>query len=219
MTSRNWLSVSGIDVSIAVTLLRVCFARTQVWACCYPSGHSLFFIPSFLPLFLPTGVASATLGSWISCPRQQTISRLALGRKWEHNWVWERAGKILLWAARSCCVTSLISSKPTWSLFSLSVAERSSSISLLPVLEPLIPNLSWLRAKLIYLHRLRPAIFAPGQLERTGVLLASSRWGGDLFGLWLWLLLCPLTAGVEGTLLEHANAQALENNLACASVI
>lgn len=65
------------------------------------------------------------------------------------------------------------------------------------------------------LHRLRPAIFAPGQLGRTRVLFASSRWGGDLFGHWLWLLLCPLTAEVKGTLLEHTNTQALENSPMC----
>lgn len=138
------------------------FARTQVWACSYPSSRSLFYIPSFLPIFLPTDMVSATLGSWISCPRQQTSSRVALGRKWEHSWVWERGGKILLWAARSCCVTSVIPSRPTLSLFSLSVAGRSSSISLLPVLEPLLPNPLGLRAKLIYTAQVKTCNLCPG---------------------------------------------------------
>lgn len=165
-------------------LLPLCFAWTQLWACCYPSGHPLFYIPSFLPLFLPTGVVSAALGSWISCPRQQSVSRVALGKKGEHSWVWERVGKILLWAARSCCVTSLISSRPTLSLFSLSVAERSSSISLLPVLELLLLNPWWLRAKLIYTEQVKTCNLCPGA--------AGEDWGCVcqlLVGQWpLWAL-------------------------------
>lgn len=101
--------------------------------------------------------------------------------------------KILLWAARSCCVTSLISSEPTWSLFSLSVAERSSSISLLPVLDPLLPNPLWLRAKLIYCGQVKTCNLCPGA--------AGEDWGCACqlpLGRWpLWALLVAAPVPID----------------------
>lgn len=160
-------------------LLPLCSGCALPWHKC-----ELVAIPVVTPcfVFLHSSLPSSpTLGSWISCPRQQTKSRVALGKKGEHSWMWERGGKIAaLGSKKLLCQLANLTKAPSKFILTIGSWKKLRHLS---VLEPLLPNPGWLRAKLIYTAQVISCNLCSRAAGEDSVVFASSRWGGDLWAL------------------------------------